>query len=62
MSQMVFVMVLEFTGIGIFSIISVFTVFDSMESKIKTSIDSLGDNVLFIQKIVFNKTFITMSC
>ncbi len=36
--------------IGIFSIISVFTVFDSMESKIKTSIDSLGDNVLFIQK------------
>lgn len=36
--------------IGIFSIISVFTVFDSMENKIKTSIDSLGDNVLFIQK------------
>lgn len=36
--------------IGIFSIISVFTVFDSMESKIKTSINSLGDNVLFIQK------------
>jgi putative ABC transport system permease protein len=36
--------------IGIFSIISVFTVFDSLESKIKTSIDSLGDNVLFVQK------------
>lgn len=36
--------------IGIFSIISVFTVFDSMENKIKSSIDSLGDNVLFIQK------------
>ncbi len=36
--------------IGIFSIISVFTVFDSMENKIKTSIDALGDNVLFIQK------------
>jgi putative ABC transport system permease protein len=36
--------------IGIFSIISVFTVFDSMESKIKTSIETLGDNVLFVQK------------
>ncbi|MFZ4741440.1 MAG: ABC transporter permease [Bacteroidales bacterium] len=36
--------------IGIFSIISVFTVFDSLENKIKTSIDSLGDNVLFVQK------------
>lgn len=36
--------------IGIFSIISVFTVFDSMENKIKTSINALGDNVLFIQK------------
>ncbi|MCD4745565.1 MAG: ABC transporter permease [Bacteroidales bacterium] len=36
--------------IGIFSIISVFTIFDSMESSIKKSIESLGDNVLFIQK------------
>ncbi len=36
--------------IGIFSIISVFTVFDSMENSIKTEIESLGDNVLFIQK------------
>ncbi len=36
--------------IGIFSIISVFTVFDSMERSIKSSIDSLGDNVLFVQK------------
>jgi len=36
--------------IGIFSVISVFTVFDSMERSIKSSIDSLGDNVLFIQK------------
>lgn len=36
--------------IGIFSIISVFTVFDSLESKIKSSIDSLGDNVLFVEK------------
>jgi len=37
--------------IGIFSIISVFTVFDSMEKSIHTTIDSLGDNVLFIQKM-----------
>lgn len=36
--------------IGIFSIISVFTVFDSMERSIKSEIQSLGDNVLFIQK------------
>jgi len=36
--------------IGIFSIISVFTVFDSMENSIRKSIDSLGDNVLFVQK------------
>ncbi len=36
--------------IGIFSIISVFTVFDSMERSIHKTIDSLGDNVLFIQK------------
>lgn len=36
--------------IGIFSIISVFTVFDSMENKIRDSINTLGDNVLFIQK------------
>lgn len=36
--------------IGIFSVISVFTIFDSMESSIRTSINSLGNNVLFIQK------------
>ncbi|MFZ4412038.1 MAG: ABC transporter permease [Bacteroidales bacterium] len=36
--------------IGIFSIISVFTVFDSLENKITSSIASLGDNVLFVQK------------
>lgn len=36
--------------IGIFSVISVFTVFDSMERSIHKSIDSLGENVLFIQK------------
>jgi len=36
--------------IGIFSIISVFTVFDSLQSNIKKEINSLGSNVLFIQK------------
>ncbi|MBU1718640.1 MAG: ABC transporter permease [Bacteroidetes bacterium] len=36
--------------IGIFAIISVFTVVDSMKNTIKSSIESLGDNVLFIQK------------
>lgn len=36
--------------IGIFSVISVFTVFDSMERSIHKSIESLGDNVLFVQK------------
>lgn len=36
--------------IGIFSVISVFTVFDSMENEIRTSINSLGNDVLFVQK------------
>lgn len=36
--------------IGIFSIISVFTVFDSLENSIKSEINSLGSNVIFIQK------------
>lgn len=36
--------------IGIFAIITVFTIFDSMEAEIRKSIDSLGSNVLFIQK------------
>lgn len=36
--------------IGIFSVISVFTIFDSMEREITTSIESLGNNVLFIDK------------
>lgn len=36
--------------IGIFCIISVFTIFDSMEIAIRKSIDSLGNNVLFIEK------------
>ncbi len=36
--------------IGIFCVISVFTVFDSMEHAIRKSIASLGSNVLYIQK------------
>jgi len=36
--------------IGIFAIISVFTVIDSLERSIKNSIQSLGDNVVFVQK------------
>jgi putative ABC transport system permease protein len=36
--------------IGIFSIISVFTIFDSMEINISKQINSLGNDVLFVQK------------
>ncbi|HRY31746.1 MAG TPA: ABC transporter permease [Bacteroidales bacterium] len=36
--------------IGIFSVISVLTVFDSIEREVKNSIASLGNNVLYIQK------------
>lgn len=36
--------------IGIFAIISVMTIFDSMESYVRKNIESLGDNVLFIRK------------
>ena len=36
--------------IGIFAIISVFTVIDSMENSVRNSIASLGDNVIYIQK------------
>lgn len=36
--------------IGIFSIISVFTVLDWMEKSIRESISSLGDNVVYVQK------------
>ncbi len=36
--------------IGIFAIVSVFTVVGSLETKIKKSIESLGNNVIFIQK------------
>ena len=36
--------------IGIFSIIAVFTVFDSIEMKLRKNIESLGSNVLYITK------------
>jgi putative ABC transport system permease protein len=36
--------------IGIFAIISVFTVTDSLERKIRKDIESLGNNVIYIQK------------
>ena len=36
--------------IGIFAIISVFTVVDSLESNVRASVASLGSNVVFVQK------------
>ena len=44
--------ILTLTGvtIGIFSIISIFTAIDYLESKINDSVKSLGDNVVYIQK------------
>ena len=36
--------------IGIFAIISVFTVLDSLERNIRTSLESFGENVIYIQK------------
>ncbi len=36
--------------VGIFAIISVFTMVDSLEGNIRGSIESLGDNVVFVQK------------
>lgn len=36
--------------IGIFAVISVFTIFDSMEIYIKKSLESIGDNVVFVRK------------
>jgi len=44
--------ILSLSGItiGIFSVISVLTVFDSLEKSIRNSLSELGSNVLFIQK------------
>ncbi|MEO6884558.1 MAG: ABC transporter permease [Bacteroidia bacterium] len=36
--------------IGIFAIISVFTVVDSLENSLRTSVASLGDDVIYVQK------------
>ncbi len=36
--------------IGIFAIISVFTVLDSLESTIRNSLSSLGDDIVYVQK------------
>ena len=36
--------------IGIFAIISVFTVVDALESKVRTDVQSLGNDVIYIQK------------
>lgn len=36
--------------IGIFTIISVFTILNSLEREIRTSIESLGDKVIYVQK------------
>lgn len=37
-------------SIGIFAIVSVFTVTDALESSIRKNVESLGSNVIFIQK------------
>lgn len=36
--------------IGIFAIVSVFTVLDSLEKSVRQSLESLGDNVVYVQK------------
>ena len=36
--------------IGIFSIITVFTITDALETKVRTDVESLGNNVIYIQK------------
>src|ERR1051325_6670665 len=36
--------------IGIFAIISVFTVVDALETKVRTDVQSLGNDVIYIQK------------
>lgn len=36
--------------IGIFTIIVVFTIVDALERNVKSSVESLGDNVIFVQK------------
>lgn len=43
--------------IGIFAIIAVFTVLDWMEKSVKDSIESLGDNVVYVQKFPWSMNF-----
>lgn len=43
--------------IGIFCIISVFTVFDWMEKSIKDSLNSMGSNVVYVQKFPWSEAF-----
>lgn len=40
--------------IGIFAMVSVFTVVDSLENNIKNSVQSLGNDVIYIQKMPWN--------
>ena len=47
--------------IGIFAIVSVFAVVDSLERNIKDSIESLGDNVVLISKTMFRKKGFVLS-
>ncbi|MBS2213994.1 ABC transporter permease [Carboxylicivirga mesophila] len=44
------ILTLSGVTIGIFSIISVFTLIDFLEKQVRDSIESLGDNVVYIQK------------
>ena len=37
-------------SIGIFAIISVFTVVDAMEDNVHKSVESLGENTVYVQK------------
>ena len=36
--------------IGIFAIVSVFAVVDSLEKNIRSSVESLGENIVFVTK------------
>nr|WP_321406486.1 ABC transporter permease [uncultured Carboxylicivirga sp.] len=44
------VLTLSGVTIGIFSIISVFTLIDTLENSVRESVESLGNNVIYIQK------------
>ena len=39
--------------VGIFSIIAVFTIVDSLEANIRSSLDFVGDKVIYVQKWPF---------